>query len=131
MHSEMKVAEKHLTGMEKWCGICVCPWNRPARIRDKDAVWNNPLNKDKAVVNKQPGRAVPDSDSGSRPNGPYIQRINNDAREDEMEENMQAVGSILGNLKNMAADMGDEISRQNKQLDTLGGKVIIVFSCFI
>jgi hypothetical protein len=28
MNSEMKEAEKHITGMEKWCGLCVCPWNR-------------------------------------------------------------------------------------------------------
>lgn len=28
MNAEMKEAEKHLTGMEKWCGLCVCPWNR-------------------------------------------------------------------------------------------------------
>ena len=69
------------------------------------------------------GNAVPDA-----PHGSYIQRINNDAREDEMEENMQAVGGILGNLKNMAQDMGDEIGRQNKQLDTIGGKVIISYS---
>ena len=25
MNAEMKEAEKHITGMEKWCG---CPWNR-------------------------------------------------------------------------------------------------------
>ena len=50
-------------------------------------------------------------------------RITNDAREDEMEENMQQVGSVLGNLKNMAADMGQEIDRQNKQLDVVGAKV--------
>ena len=40
-----------------------------------------------------------------------------------MEENMQQVGSVLGNLKNMAADMGQEIDRQNKQLDVVGAKV--------
>ena len=50
-------------------------------------------------------------------------RITNDAREDEMEENMQQVGSVLGNLKNMAADMGEEIERQNRQLDKVGAKV--------
>ena len=72
-------------------------------------------------MNSQPkGSAVPDAAKG-----PYIQRINNDAREDEMEDNMQAVGSVLGNLKNMAADMGEEISRQNKQLDRIDRKVII------
>ena len=72
-------------------------------------------------MNSQPkGSAVPDAAKG-----PYIQRINNDAREDEMEDNMQAVGSVLGNLKSMAADMGEEISRQNKQLDRIDRKVII------
>ena len=33
------------------------------------------------------------------------------------------VGGILGNLKNMASDMGTEIERQNKQLDKIGTKV--------
>ena len=55
--------------------------------------------------------------------GPYIRRINDDAREDEMEDNMQAVGSMLGNLKNMAQDMGGEIERQNKQLHRINNKV--------
>merc|ERR1712039_382724 len=88
----------------------------------KDADWNNPLSSDNPkVVSSQPGNrsgnAVPDA-----PHGSYIQRINNDAREDEMEDNMQAVGGILGNLKNMAQDMGDEISRQNKQADRIMDK---------
>ena len=33
MNNEMKEAEKHITGMEKWCGLCVCPWNRFDRIQ--------------------------------------------------------------------------------------------------
>ena len=40
-----------------------------------------------------------------------------------MEDNMQQVGSVLGNLKSMAADMGQEIDRQNQQLDKVGAKV--------
>lgn len=40
-----------------------------------------------------------------------------------MEDNMQQVGSMLGNLKNMAADMGNEIDKQNKQIDKIGAKV--------
>ena len=36
---------------------------------------------------------------------------------------MQQVGSVLGNLKSMAADMGQEIDRQNQQLDKVGAKV--------
>ena len=33
--------------------------------------------------------------SGVGSGGPYIERITNDAREDEMEENMQAVSGML------------------------------------
>ena len=40
-----------------------------------------------------------------------------------MEENMQAVGGILGNLRAMATDMGNEIETQNKQIDRLNTKV--------
>jgi len=119
MGAELKVAEKHLHGMEKWCGICVCPWNRMPKI--KDAEWSNHSSDNtskpgslEGTGNRSGYSSVPDA-----PQGGYIQRINNDAREDEMEENMQAVGSMLGNMKNMAQDMGDEISKQNKQTDRI------------
>ena len=36
---------------------------------------------------------------------------------------MQQVGSVLTNLKNMATDMGQDIDRQNRQLDNVGAKV--------
>uniref|UniRef100_A0A7N4NKT0 Synaptosomal-associated protein 23 n=1 Tax=Sarcophilus harrisii TaxID=9305 RepID=A0A7N4NKT0_SARHA len=49
-------------------------------------------------------------------------RITNDAREDEMEENLSQVGNILGNLKTMAIDMGNEIDFQNKQIERITEK---------
>lgn len=52
-----------------------------------------------------------------------VRRITNDAREDEMEENLGAVGSIIGNLKSMAVDMGNEIDKQNRQIDNITEKV--------
>ena len=81
--------------------------------------------KSGAAVKGQPasksnGGNVSDGAGG---NQQYVRRINNDAREDEMEENMQAVGGILGNLKNMATDMGAEIEKQNTQLDRINDKV--------
>lgn len=42
-----------------------------------------------------------------------------------MEENLDAVGSIIGNLKNMAVDMGNEIDKQNKQIDRITEKVSV------
>ena len=90
----------------------------------KDAEWNNHSsdNTSKAGSLEGTGNRSGYSSVRDAPQGGYIQRINNDAREDEMEENMQAVGSILGNLKNMAQDMGDEIGKQNKDLERIHGK---------
>ena len=50
-------------------------------------------------------------------------RITNDDREEEMEENMQQVSTMIGNLRNMAQDMGTEVSNQNAQLDRINLKV--------
>ena len=58
-----------------------------------------------------------------------VRRVTNDAREDEMEENLDAVGGIIGNLKTMAMDMGNEIDKQNKHIDNINEKVRIVSSC--
>ena len=146
MNAEMKEAEKHITGMEKWCGLCVCPWNRfvelaflsfffcflaffcfaagsrAGKVRDVEvyAKKDDKGNSGKAVKTKEPKKGGQDV----RPDGPYVQRITNDAREDEMEENMQAVGSVLGNLKAMAQDMNEEIDKQNKQVDRITAKVV-------
>lgn len=40
-----------------------------------------------------------------------------------MDENMQQVASMVGNLRNMAIDMGTEVGNQNRQLDRINQKV--------
>jgi hypothetical protein len=42
-----------------------------------------------------------------------------------MEENLQQVSTVIGNLRNMACDMGNEIENQNKQIDRIQGKTEI------
>lgn len=49
--------------------------------------------------------------------------MTDDAREDEMEENLTHVCSIVGNLKSMALDIGNEMDTQNRQLERIEGKV--------
>ena len=44
-----------------------------------------------------------------------------------MEENMQQVSTMIGNLRNMAQDMGTEVSNQNSQLDRINLKVLPLF----
>ncbi len=52
-------------------------------------------------------------------------RITNDAREDEMEENINAVSGVITNLRHMATDMGNEIDSQNRQLDRINEKAVL------
>lgn len=40
-----------------------------------------------------------------------------------MEENLDTVGNIIGDLKTMAMDMGNEIDKQNRQIDNITEKV--------
>lgn len=58
-------------------------------------------------------------------------RITNDARENEMEENMGQVNTMIGNLRNMALDMGSELENQNRQVSRINMKVFLFFIIFL
>lgn len=64
-----------------------------------------------------------DERNGLGPQGGYIAKITNDARENEMEDNMGQVNTMIGNLRNMAIDMGSELENQNRQIDRINRKV--------
>ncbi|XP_031703692.1 synaptosome associated protein 23.1 isoform X1 [Anarrhichthys ocellatus] len=134
INQDMRQAEKNLTDLSKCCGLCVCPCDRVSSIEHdskykrtwglRGADGETDSNGSK-IVSRQPS-GVRNGQAGqvnaSAPSGPYIKRITNDAREDEMEENLDAVGSIIGNLKTMAQDMGTEIDQQNKHIDSIADK---------
>lgn len=119
INADMKEAEKNLTGMEKCCGICVCPCNKAQSFKEDEKTWKS--NDDGKVVNNQPARIM-DERNGLGPAGGFVAKITNDAREDEMEENLGQVNTMIGNLRNMAIDMGSEIESQNKQIERINQK---------
>lgn len=43
-----------------------------------------------------------------------------------MEENVGQVNTMIGNLRNMALDMGSELENQNRMVDRINAKVFIV-----
>ncbi|XP_062863726.1 synaptosomal-associated protein 23-like isoform X2 [Trichomycterus rosablanca] len=128
INKDMRQAEKNLTDLSKCCGLCVCPCDRVRSIENDGRykrAWgsggdNSSEGGQGGVISNQPsslqnGQTVTSS-------GPYIKRITNDDRETEMEENLDQVGSIIGNLKTMALDMGNEIDNQNKTIDRVTEK---------
>lgn len=119
INADMKEAEKNLTGMEKCCGICVCPCQKGKEFKEDASTWK--ANEDGKVVNSQPARVMDDR-NGAGPTSGYIAKITNDDRETEMEDNMVQVSTMIGNLRNMAVDMGGEIESQNRQIDRINQK---------
>ncbi|CAF0822747.1 unnamed protein product [Didymodactylos carnosus] len=114
----MNEAEKQLTYLQKCCGLCILLQNTR---RSTPITLND--NKDKVIRAEPKLRMYEDTmhDNGMPMNG-YISKITNDAKEEEMEENLQLVHSYLGGLKNMALDMGNVIEVQNKQVDNINLK---------
>lgn len=120
INADMKEAEKALTGMEQCCGLCTCPCNKQSEFKENESTWKS--SEDGKVIAGQPARVMDERNGGGPMGGQYIARVTKDAREDEMEENMQGVSTMIGNLRNMAIDMGQEIGSQNAQLERINLK---------
>uniref|UniRef100_A0A672Y7S1 Multifunctional fusion protein n=1 Tax=Sphaeramia orbicularis TaxID=375764 RepID=A0A672Y7S1_9TELE len=103
INQDMKEAEKNLKDLGKCCGLFICPCNKMKSGASK--AWGN--NQDGVV-----GQPMAIS-------GGFIRRVTDDARENEMDENLEQVGGIIGNLRHMALDMGNEIDTQNRQIDRI------------
>lgn len=123
VNKDMRDAEKNLAGLEKCCGLCACPWQKgkaPQKNEEYKKIWKK--NQDGKVVSAQPMNVADDRNAVTI-GGPMIKRVTDDAREDEMEENLNQVSSCVNNLKHMALDMNNEITTQNTQMDRLNSKV--------
>ena len=125
INQEMKEAEKNLQGLEKCCGLCVLPWQRSGNFEkgdDYNKTWKS--TEDGKLNANGPRRII--GDTGPATKG-FVNRITNDAREDEMDENLVQVSSMIGNLRNMAIDMGTEIENQNQLIGRVQKKASVFF----
>ncbi|PWA29116.1 hypothetical protein CCH79_00006184 [Gambusia affinis] len=113
INKDMMDAEKNLNNLGQFCGLCSCPCNK---IKGGGQAWGS--NQD-GVVNSQPGARVVDEREQMAISGGFIRRVTDDARENEMDENLEQVGGIIGNLRHMALDMGQEIDTQNRQIERI------------
>uniref|UniRef100_A0A8C1GSB5 Synaptosomal-associated protein n=1 Tax=Cyprinus carpio TaxID=7962 RepID=A0A8C1GSB5_CYPCA len=122
INQDMKQAQKNLNELSKCCGLCLCPFNRWDRAyinywRKKQV--KTPKESKQNIVSSQP-TVVHD---GQAPTGPYIKRITNNDREDEMEDNLRQVGNHVEILKNMALDFDDKIEDHIEKTANINDKV--------
>ncbi|XP_053124264.1 synaptosomal-associated protein 25-like [Hemicordylus capensis] len=120
INQDMKEAEKNLKDMAKCCGLFVCPCAKLKKIKAIEAYKAAAGNGQDKVVSRQPCMVA--DGNQMMMSGPFIQRITKDDAEEEMEQNLTQVDSMLSNLRSMALDMSNEIDIQNKQVDTIKEK---------
>ncbi|ETE60581.1 Synaptosomal-associated protein 25, partial [Ophiophagus hannah] len=95
---DMKEAEKNLSDMAKCCGLFVCPCAKLKNMKAMEASKAASGNAQDVVIMK-------------------------DDVEDELEQNLTQVDSMLSNLRSMAVDMSNEIDVQSKQVENIKEKV--------
>merc|ERR1711899_42481 len=113
INSDMRLAEEALKSMDLLCGIFPKFWKKSGGFKEDDAIWGD---------QKAGGGGAAPAPGVEIPSGAFVAKITNDAREEEMEENMEQVSAMIGNLRNMANDMGGELENQNCQLDRINMK---------
>ena len=123
INADMRQAEKNLSGLEKFCGLCTCCWKKQKNFEKSDA-YRRGFDNDSSSGGRGGGGGGKQrgGDPGPQSEGGYITRVTNDDREEEMDENLGQVAGIVGNLKSMALDMGEELDSQNKQIGRLHDK---------
>jgi len=118
-------AEEGLDELDKCCGLCICPWNRWSRAKKTAAK--------KRAKDKQQGKDNAAADVGQenlaqaknniQEHDINLKRIvEDDSREDEINENVKYAAKAVSNLHAMALDMGMELESQNRQLDRINDK---------
>merc|ERR1712203_203211 len=113
INSDMRLAEEALQSMAFLCGIFPKFWKKSGGFKEDHAIWGD---------QKAGGGGAAPAPGVEIPSGAFVAKITNDAREEEMEENMEQVSAMIGNLRNMANDMGGELENQNTQLDRINMK---------
>ncbi|CAG0887467.1 unnamed protein product, partial [Darwinula stevensoni] len=113
-HSMMQIdvglreASGNLDEMRRCCCLCTLPCWKASQFEEACASKSG---GDGKVVERQPQRLPPPQVTSG-----YIPRLTDDAREDEMEANLQQISQIIGNMRNMALDIGEEVKAQEAQV---------------
>ncbi|KAF8567058.1 Synaptosomal-associated protein 25, partial [Paragonimus westermani] len=132
IHTDIQQAERNLEEMDKCCGLCVLPWKR-SKKPTSDKLFKQPNSNNQSMVapSMQTSQRQPQQfniQPTGQPQvripgqGQYITHITNDAREDEMDTNLQMVASAVGDLRLMATDMNQEIRTHNEILNRIDQK---------
>ena len=90
---DLKQTDRNLHELEKCCGCCVCPHRRTKNMKTtkqyKKVYGKKARGMEGAITDQPEGPMGGGGGGGNRqPSGPFVKRITNDDREEEMEEKL-------------------------------------------
>jgi synaptosomal-associated protein 25 len=115
INGEIRSAEKNLGGMDK-SGCCCGLFEQSGKNPGEEQYWTNGEEK---VIKEEPKprkRSIR-GDLGERPPSP-----SDDPLDADISTHLTQITLMVGNLRNMAVDMGDEMSSQQRQIERIEGK---------
>ena len=86
---DLKQTDRNLTKIEQCCGCCTCLCTRPRSMEKSKhykKVYGKKARQMENVVQDEPTRS---GNGRGQPQGPFVKRVTDDVREDEMEDNLQ------------------------------------------
>ena len=87
---DLKQTDKNLHELEKCCGCCVCPHRQSKNMKStknyRKVYGKKAQQRGLEAITDQPEGT--DINGARRQGGPFVKRITNDDREDEMDENL-------------------------------------------
>eukprot|EP00054_Salpingoeca_dolichothecata_P013901 m.77870 g.77870 ORF g.77870 m.77870 type:complete len:209 (+) comp20707_c2_seq1:55-681(+) len=129
INSDLKNAEGQLTRMERCCGLCVCPWSKRPNFEATQkyaSVWKTvDSDDDDDVVATQPEGSKRNAKArkGKKDEDMIDRYLENDAREDEMNENLKYASKGIANIRQMALGINDELDDQDKTIESINTKM--------
>lgn len=92
MNVDLKQTDKHLNELEKCCCgcfSCSCFRSTGTSTKTYRKAYGKKARTEEDTMLNQPTGSSGGSGGSRRPDGPIINKVTNDAREDEMEDNLQ------------------------------------------
>lgn len=118
----IKEAQKNLNELSRWTWKSFWSRLKSTKRESRSKQASKPKESRQNVASRHPatihnGQAV--SAESTAPSSPYITRITNDERENEMEDNLTKLGCNIAILKQQTLEINSRLDEQNKTIQDI------------
>ncbi|NP_001032194.2 synaptosomal-associated protein 23.2 isoform X1 [Danio rerio] len=125
INQDIKQAQANLNKLSSWTWKSFCSRLKPTKRESTSKQASKPKERQNVAschpAAVQKGQAV--SAESTAPSGPYITRITNDERENEMEDNLTKLGHCIKIIRDQTLEINNKLDEQNKTIQDIQNDV--------